>query len=242
MALTSYDVLETSGVIIIGLTLLLTLQSVSSSFLENEMNNFFESVNSAVVAQEENYRFLSDCDWYAYDASSYVENITKIKIDYPGYDFKTNKRTIIPIKPFDNFGNVGPGNETIFDKFHEKFQEKCAEAAAQYIEINSTITALEIWGAKKGYLTEDFKKGSYFKEVASGPLTVVVVNLVMIMPFAMAGIVEIISSKMKNMKNEEATELGVYFLLGGFIMLVIGFVMIGIAFYHANSIIYSQEI
>lgn len=233
MVLSSYDVLETSGVIIIGLTLLLTFQSVSSTFIENDMNEFFTNLSTAYIANETNNLILLDCYIFERDQSFLINEIKESKIDYSESNLNAEP-PLGTIAVFEDF------TDETFDSFSENFSEKCAEAILDQKVLDKQIIALQNWGKQQGYLGDDYDPNDYFSNVASGPLIVVLVNLVMIMPFALAAIVELSLTHKNGIKQEDASRLSVKFLLGGFVILVIGFILIGYFFWEANIIIWKQ--
>ena len=75
-------------------------------------------------------------------------------------------------------------------------------------------------------------ESKYHKDVASGPYSVNMINLAMIMPFLFSAIIDTIICSRKE-KTEVASNIGIGLMVAGFVAVVVGLSLIGISFYQA---------
>ena len=221
MSLSSFDVLETDAVLIIGLVILLTFQSVTSSFIENDIQTFFSDLRDMYVEQEEVDLILIDCHDFEKNPEEFIERIKNYyTIDLSQYDISRDET--VPL-----ISNVG-------EEFLDVFRGNCVDASIRGMEIANRLVALENWGLAQGYLSESYVSSDYFKDIASGPLSVVIINLVMVMPFAISAMIETVYARNKAEDDDKASQGGLWSMVIGFMTLVVGLIMIGMIFVNTN--------
>jgi len=221
MSLSSFDILETDGVLIIGLVILLSFQSVTSSFVENDIQTFFSDLRDMYIEQEEVDLILIDCHDYEKNPEEFINRIKEYyTLDLSRYDVSRDE--VVPL-----VSNVG-------DEFLDIFKQKCIDASIRGMEIANRLVAVENWGLKQGYLSEGYVSSDYFKDIASGPLSVIIINLAMVLPFAFSAVVETIYARNKAEDDDKASQAGLWLMVIGFITLCIGLIMIGVIFFNTN--------
>ena len=77
------DVLIVNATVIIGLLILLTFQSISSSFIETETSNFNKKWREAGNEMNLTLTLLDDCKWLSDDRAAYEDWFLEL---HTGYD------------------------------------------------------------------------------------------------------------------------------------------------------------
>lgn len=241
MSLTSSDVLITDATIIIGLLVLLTFSSVSSPFVESETSDFFhnwyelkneiKTINELLIECKDLQQAVIDLE--NNDSDGYNEFKDGLRIKFSESNIpQANERGIFRGEGEDPI-------DTVSDEVREKLVERCAELVPEGNEKIAKLKVLNEWGHDFKYLEE--KDGQYFesfsfKERASGPYWINMINLGMVFPFLISGIIEsVISHRRKDGDNNSATQAGLIFMVIGFASLLVGLSIIGIGFYNAAA-------
>ena len=241
MSLTSSDILITDATIIIGLLVLLTFSSVSSPFVESETSEFFSKWYELKNDIKTTNLLLVECK-DLHTAIFELEEGDKDEFN----NFKDNLRNKFSESnmPQENERGVfrGEGDEPldiIGDDVKENLIKRCAELVIEGNEKIEKLNVLNDWGADFKYLEErdgQFFESYSFKERASGPYWINMINLGMVFPFLISGIIEtVISHRRKDRENNAATKGGLIFMVIGFASLLVGLSIIGIGFYNAAA-------
>ena len=146
-------------------------------------------------------------------------------------------------KDIDNFSNTA-GLEELRNDITSELKNECAKVGFKIIDAHSRVQGTLKYGVDKGYLTEEEIKGKeghivtsdYFKRVTSGPLDVVIANLIMTIPFAVSTIVEFVYTKNNKEAGNAASNMGTNITIAGFVIMVIGFAFVAAMFIYANQI------
>ena len=75
------DVLIVDATVIIGLLILLTFQSISSSFIETEISAMHEDWREAAADFRTSELLLQDCNWLKTDSEEYAKSMEMWLID-----------------------------------------------------------------------------------------------------------------------------------------------------------------
>ncbi len=227
------DVLIVDATVIIGLLILLTFQSISSSFIETEASDFMGEWHGANNQYLTTLGLLEDCKMLNNDKAAYETYVLKgdslskemedeikkncskwliesleherylMELDVWGYDFAY-------LQQVDEDGNVYNINDASF---------------------NTDLMAVE---------------SDYFRGIVTGPLWVNITNIVMVMPFVFSAAVasfNVLRARLKE-QDEETSSAGRWSvgLMGfGFIILFFGLIVIISGFYEVYSPFIEQQ-
>jgi hypothetical protein len=117
---------------------------------------------------------------------------------------------------------------------------QCASLAFNKLKLTETLREMNDWGITYKYLELNatnplqFVESQYHKDLASGPYSVNMINLAMIIPFLFSAIIDTIISSRKE-KTEVASNVGIGLMVAGFVIVVVGLTLIGFSFYQAAS-------
>ena len=221
----------TDATIIIGLLVLLTFSSVSSPFGQEERSAFFADWYALQIKINSGDRILSECNDLINGGDSERLNslIASLTVDDPA-----------PIQSRGNTSSTGD-NKMITDIqnwYYNEIGASCASLAFDRLELTEQLKEMNDWGITYKYLepnatnTSQLLESQYHKNLASGPYSVNMINLAMMMPFLLSIIVDTIISSKKE-KSESASNAGIGLMIAGFVVVVIGLGLIGISFYEA---------
>ena len=233
MAFRVKDVLLVNATIIIGLLILLTFQSISSSFIESEVSAFNKKWRDAQDTMGVTDGFLTECKLLVDDRKEFE----KIFLEY--HSFENEDGTITRI--VDSF--------TI--DMESEMKKKCTEYAIKSIEDYWNLIEIEKTGFYTNYLSmydEDgneftsmdgfeydetllVDESSYFKKIVSGPLYVNVANVLMIIPFTVSAVIASFNAFSKNEEINKASRISVISMGVGFAIMIGGFISILFAIY-----------
>ena len=233
MAFRIKDVLIVNATVIIGLLILLTFQSISSSFIETEVSAFNKKWRDAMDTMFVTDGFLLECKWLMDDRSEYEKNF----IDY--HSFSNEDGTITRV--IDSF--------TI--EMEAEMKDKCTEYAIKSLEDYWNLLEIEESGFNMNYLSQYDEDGneltafegyyydetllhttnesSYFYKIVTGPLYVNVANVLMIIPFTVSAVVASFNAFRKNEETNKASRVSVLSMGVGFGGMIIGFIAILVA-------------
>jgi hypothetical protein len=233
LALDGSDVIQIDATIIIGLLILLTFQSVSSSFIEGESKEF----SSALLSSDKTFAKFDElvlfCDDIVGNPESFEQNYKKFVTDYVAID---PPPVYYNIRGFSTAEDVRDYNyqRDLPPQLYTEFLSKCAEWESERIEIIHDTISLEDWGIRYGYLDEVGQESIYLKNLASGPFYVNLINLGMVFPFLVSAIAEAIIQRRKK-DDDNASRIGVGFMVLGFVFVIGGLIAIANAFYEASA-------
>ena len=233
MAFRVKDVLIVNATIIIGLLILLTFQSISSSFIESEVSAYNKKWRDAIDTMGVTDGFLIECKLLVDDRKEFE----KIFLEY--HSFENEDGTITRI--VDSF--------TI--DMESEMKQKCTEYAIKSLEDYWNLIEIEKTGFYTNYLSmydedgneftsmDDFEydetllvdESSYFKKIVSGPLYVNVANVLMIIPFTVSAVIASFNAFSKNEEINKASRISVILMGVGFTIMIGGFIAILFAIY-----------
>ena len=221
----------TNATIIIGLLVLLTFSSVASPFGQEERSAFFAEWYALQIEINSGDRVLSECNVLIHDNTKRVNSFTAaLNVDTPG---------IISSRGTAG-GNVTSYPDQVNSAYDVEVGEGCAFLAFNKLKLTETLREMNDWGVTYKYLEVNatnplqFLESQYHKDLASGPYSVNMINLAMIIPFLFSAIIDTIISSRKE-KTEVASNVGIGLMVAGFVIVVVGLTLIGISFYQAAS-------
>ena len=233
MAFRVKDVLIVNATIIIGLLILLTFQSISSSFIESEVSAFNKKWRDAQDTIGVTDGFLKECKLLVEDRKEFEKTF----LEY--HSFENEDGTITRI--VDSF--------TI--DMESEMKKKCTEYAIKSIEDYWNLIEIE----KTGFYTNDLSQNDeygneltamggfeydetlfsyesgYFNKIVSGPLYVNVANVLMIIPFTVSAVIASFNAFSKNEEINKASRISVISMGVGFTIMIGGFLSILFAIY-----------
>lgn len=221
--------------IIIGLLILLTFSSVTSSFVQEEQSAFFAEWYAGKQELRTMDELLTECKKFK------LETEPRQQL---GETFMENSLWIAEEKSEDEMKTRSDYEKAIFSNWFSKYEEKilarCDEIPAAKFELNKKIKVLDQWGEEFCYLEYDDKKSQmveskYHKDLALAPFLANMVNLGMIFPFLISAIAEIIVNSKKAVKDDQGSKIGIAFMVIGFAAMVIGLSIIAFSFYQASE-------
>ena len=224
------DVLIVNATVIIGLLILLTFQSISSSFIESEVSTFNKKWKDSIDTWYVTNDFLNECKLLMDDRNEFE----KAFLEHHSYQNETGAT----IRIIDSF--------TV--EMETEMKEKCTEYAIKSIEDYWNLVEIEESGFNMNYLSQYDEDGneftalegyyydetlytdesSYFQKIVTGPLYVNVANVLMIIPFTVSAIIASFNAFRKNEEVNKASRISVISMGVGFVAMLGGF--IGIIF------------
>ena len=235
------DVLIVNATVIIGLLILLTFQSISSSFIETETSGFNKKWRDAANAVNLTLTLLEDCKWLNDDRAAYEDWFLEIHTLY--YEDGLED------KLYDHLSK----------EMEDEIQKNCTELTIQSLQEQNYLMLVEDEGFYLGYLRQidsdgniytaedaDFiydptgqsmtsEESDYFNDIVSGPFRVNVINVVMILPFTASAIIASFNAFRKNEETNKASRAAVFAMGAGFCVMIVGFLVILDAFYQVYA-------
>ena len=230
------DVLIVNATIIIGLLILLTFQSISSSFIETESADFMREWHTVQNQYSTTVGLLED--WDCIEDKIFLEGL------------------VIPT-PY-NFDHVSKEME-------DEIKKNCSKWLIESLEHERYLMELDVWGYDFAYLQQVDEDGNvynigdasfntelaavesdYFRGIVTGPLWVNITNIVMVMPFVFSAAVasfNVLRARVQE-QDEETNSAGRWSvgLMGfGFIILFFGLIVIISGFYEVYSPFIEQQ-
>ena len=222
------DVLIVDATVIIGLLILLTFQSISSSFIESEIAAMHEDWREAAADVRTSDLLLQDCNWLKTDSEEYAKSMEIWLID------PYTEESTIDFTP----------------EMKKMFLEECKETVVKINQQHHELWAIEEQNFDKGYLSQfegqkelnmlngdsyDYdlwdttEESSYFKTIVTGPLWVNVANVLMIIPFTISAVIASFNAFRKNEDTNKASRISVFAMGIGFASMIVGFIAILLA-------------
>jgi len=229
------DVLIVDATVIIGLLILLTFQSISSSFIESEVSAFNKEWRDVMDEMAVTDQFLFECKMLMDDRKEFEKNF----VSY--HSFLNEDGTITRV--IDSF--------TI--EMEVEMKDKCTEYAVKSIEDYWNLLKIEDRGFGMNYLSQYDEDGNeltnldgfyyneelgyttdestYFDKIVTGPLYVNVANVLMIIPFTVSAVIASFNAFRKNEETNKASRVSVLSMGFGFGVMIVGFIAILVAIY-----------
>ena len=228
MAFRVKDVLLVNATVIIGLLILLTFQSISSSFIESEVSAYNKKWRDAQDTIGLTNGFLADCKFLVDDRKEFEKMFLE----------------------FHSLANEDGSITKIVDSFtmelETEMKEKCNEYAIKSLEDYWNLIEIEKTGFYTNYLSQYDEDGNeltmmdgfeydetllsyesnYFNKIVSGPLYVNVANVLMIIPFTVSAVIASFNAFSKNEEINKASRISVISMGVGFVIMIGGFLSI----------------
>ena len=223
-----------NSTIIIGLLVLLTLNSLSSPFVQEEQSAFFSEWYAVKQDLRITDKILLDCNEFLLDT-------TKDKI-WDSFEISSKLEGIDDTD--DNYSTRGDVEDQIitewFLDYDENMTKKCHELPSEKFELTKKLDVLNNWGIEFHYLSYDSEnsqivESKYHKDLASGPFLTIMTNIGMIFPFLISIIVDTIINSRKDQDDNNASKIGIGLMIAGFVVMIVGLGIIGFSFYEASA-------
>mgnify|MGYP007063824993 CR=1 FL=1 len=235
------DVLIVNATVIIGLLILLTFQSISSSFIETETSNFNKKWRDLGMQMSSTFSLLDDCKLLNDDRAAYEDWFLEIHTMYyeDGSEYKL----------YDHLSK----------EMEDEIQKNCAELTIQSLQEHNHLMLVEEEGFNLEYLaqmdsdgniytSEDvdfdydwtmqsmtYEESDYFRGIVTGPFYVNIINVVMILPFTASAIIASFNAFRKNEETNKASRAAVFSMGAGFCVMIVGFLIILYAFHQVYT-------
>ena len=235
------DVLIVNATVIIGLLILLTFQSISSSFIETETSNFNKKWRDLGMQMSSTFSLLDDCKLLNDDRAAYEDWFLDIHTVYyeDGSEYKL----------YDHLSK----------EMEDEIQKNCAELTIQSLQEQNYLMLMVEEGFNLGYLdqvdsdgniytSEDadfdydwtmqsmtYEESDYFRGIVTGPFYVNIINVVMILPFTASAIIASFNALRKNEETNKASRAAVLAMGAGFCVMIVGFLTILVAFHQVYA-------
>jgi len=192
--------------IIIGLLILLTFQSISSSFIENESSEFIKNWYNAQIELATIEELLFYCDTIVYDYSEEInEDIAQNCVELEFKLIETSQHLLT----LDMWG---------FDFYYLE----------QYDEDDNTYSALN-----GDFYDPELVIGEsdYLRNIVTGPLWINLTNLIMIFPFLVSAVIASFNTLRNTEESGYASKAAVISMGAGFATVIVGLAIIVIGFF-----------
>ena len=220
------DVLIVDATVIIGLLILLTFQSISSSFIQNESSDFMN-------------------EWYDVQ-NQYTATLGLLE------DWNCIGDKILQSLEQENIENL---YDHVSKEMEGEIKKNCSKWLIESLEHERYLMQLDVWGYNYNYLHQidedgnvynitnsDFQPGlyieesDYFNSLVTGPFFVNQMNIIMIFPFVFSAAYasfNVLYSRLKGQDEETNTAswISVGLMGFGFCVLFIGLIVILSGFY-----------
>ena len=224
------DVLIVDATVIIGLLILLTFQSISSSFIQNESSDFMN-------------------EWYDVQ-NQYTATLGLLE------DWNCIGDKILQSLEQENIENL---YDHVSKEMESEIKKNCSKWLVESLELERYLMELDDWGYGFNYLHQidedgnvynitnsDFQPGlyieesDYFNSLVTGPFFVNQMNIIMIFPFVFSAAYasfNVLYSRLKGQDEETNTAswISVGLMGFGFCVLFIGLIVILGGFYEVYT-------
>lgn len=220
--LTSYEIIQIDATVLIGLLILLTFQTFTDVLLEAELEDTLQQLNIIDVEYKELVHLLNIC-------KEHVDNFT-----IPDY-----------IDAPSSYAGVDlTYTEEIIEHLPPTFYKKCDGWMERFAENEIAFINLGIWASERftleyveyGFINEEFIPlpydsvygaiAQYNQQRFLFVIALNIINLAMVIPFAMSAIIEARNTFWKKDNENVASKRGYRFMVAGFIMIVVGLIAI----------------
>jgi len=251
MAFKVKDVLIIDATVIVGLLILLSFQSISSSFIETESSDFMREWYTVERQYSSTLELLEDCKMLNDDRAAYETHILKgdnlssemedeikkscskwlvesleqerhlMKLNHWGYNFNY-------LQQRDGDGIIYTAGTQpeggVADYFDTELNE-WVYTEARFANFNPEF---------------DTERSDYFRNIVTGPMHIHIMNFIMILPFVFSGAfasLNVLYARWKGQDEETntATNWSVGAMGIGFVVLMIGMAVILYAFYQIDE-------
>ena len=234
------DVLIVNATVIIGLLILLTFQSISSSFIENEVYDFNKKWRDIMMVEAVNWELQLDCKLLNDDRDAYEDWFVELHTAY-------NEDGSISFRAYDHLSK----------EMENEIKKRCSELVVEGLETYQRMIEVEYDGYYLNYLRQYDDDGyvyswdngdgdewdpdryseesDYLYSIVTGPFYVNITNLIMLIPFTISAIIASCNVFRKNVETNKASRWAVGFMAAGFGFLFAGLVIIITGFYEVYS-------
>ena len=251
MAFKVKDVLIIDATVIVGLLILLSFQSISSSFIETESSDFMREWHTVQNQYSITLDLLEDCKMLNDDRAAYETHVLKgdnlssemedeikkscskwlvesleqerhlMKLNHWGYNFNY-------LQQRDGDGIIYTAGTQpeggVADYFDTELNE-WVYTEARFANFNPEF---------------DTERSDYFRNIVTGPMHIHIMNFIMILPFVFSGAfasLNVLYARWKGQDEETntATNWSVGAMGVGFVVLFIGMAVILYAFYQIDE-------
>jgi len=230
------DVLIVDATVIIGLLILLTFQSISSSFIQNESSDFMN-------------------EWYDVQ-NQYTATLGLLE------DWNCIGDKILQSLEQENIENL---YDHVSKEMEGEIKKNCSKWLIESLEHERYLMQLDVWGYNYNYLHQidedgnvynitnsDFQPGlyieesDYFNSLVTGPFFVNQMNIIMIFPFVFSAAYASFNVLYSRLKvQDEETNIASWISVGsmgfGFCVLFIGLIVILGGFYEVYMPFLDQQ-
>ena len=234
------DVLIVNATVIIGLLILLTFQSISSSFIETETSDFNKKWRDIMMFEDVNWELQRNCKLLNDDRDAYEDWFVDLHTEY------------------DDDGSISfRAYDYLSKEVENEIKNRCSELVIEGLETYQRMIEVEYDGYYLNYLQQYDDDGNvyiwesgdgdewdpdryseesdYFDDIVSGPFYVNVINVVMILPFTASAIIASFNAFRKNEETNKASRAAVFAMGAGFCVMIIGFSLILYAFHQVYA-------
>ena len=234
------DVLTVNATIIIGLLILLTFQSISSSFIETEASEFNKKWRDIMMAEDVNWELQRNCKLLNDDRAAYEDWFVDLHTEY-------DEDGSISFRAYDYLSK----------EVENEIKKRCSELVVEGLETHQSLVVVEYDGYYLNYLQQYDDDGNvyiwesgdgdewdpdryseesdYFVDIVSGPFYVNVINVLMILPFTASAIIASFNAFRKNEETNKASRAAVFAMGAGFCVMIVGFLTILVAFHQVYA-------
>ena len=232
------DVLTVNATVIIGLLILLTFQSISSSFIETEASEFNKKWRDIMMAEDVNWELQRNCKLLNDDRAAYEEWFVDLHTEY-------DEDGSISFRTYDYLSK----------EMENEIKNRCSELVVEGLETYQKLVEVEYDGYYVNYLQQYDDDGyvytydngdewhpdryseesDYLYSIVTGPFYVNITNLIMLIPFTISAIIASCNVFRKNVETNKASRLAVGFMAAGFGFLFAGLVIIIAGFYEVYT-------
>ena len=234
------DVLIVNATVIIGLLILLTFQSISSSFIETETSDFNKKWRDIMMFEDVNWELQRNCKLLNDDRDAYEDWFVDLHTEY------------------DDDGSISfRAYDYLSKEVENEIKNRCSELVIEGLETYQRMIEVEYDGYYLNYLQQYDDDGNvytwdngdgdewdpdryseesdYFDDIVSGPFYVNVINVLMILPFTASAIIASFNAFRKNEETNKASRAAVFAMGAGFCVMIVGFLVILDAFYQVYT-------
>jgi hypothetical protein len=231
LEISKVNVLTVNATVIIGLIILFTFQSISSSFIETESSTFILSWHKTQNELDAIDFFLGECNTLNQDRDAYEKLFLEEHTFYDPYS-----------------GDEFPIFDNLSKDMEVKIKGHCENLVIKGLEKSLEKDALDELGYGLNYLSlfdeygneysnlkgDDYyidipdlslEESTYFHAIATGPLWVNITNMIMIFPFTVSAVI-ISVNLIREKESVKASKASVLAMAAGFIIMIFGFVNI----------------
>jgi len=234
------DILIVNATVIIGLLILLTFQSISSSFIETETSNFNKKWRDIMMLENVNWELQQDCKLLNDDRAAYEDWFVDFHTEY-------DEDGSISFRAYDHLSK----------EMENEIKKRCSELVVEGLETYQRMIEVEYDGYYLNYLQQYDDDGNvyiwesgdgdewdpdryseesdYFDDIVSGPFYVNVINVLMILPFTASAIIASFNAFRKNEETNKASRAAVFAMGAGFCVMIVGFLTILVAFHQVYA-------